>query len=480
MERPISSRSEFILEDFNAERLQQHVDRDRGSSDGNPQEFQMVPITRSRQILVLLSSFVVVFLTIGANDFPCLIDQFADISPGINQAYGIFQSHYTNAITGPGDVLTPSQARSTALVAFIGTLAAGLTWGGSIFVNPLMSRISDYRKITGAGVLCMFTGYALASLSTSITHLFLTQGLLQGVGSSLLYFPLVSVAPEYFASRRGAAMGFILSGAGLGGLCLSPITQALLTRFGSRWTLRILALIILCVGGPTALATASSRSRVRRPTLVNVKIALKPAFGLSALAALLQAGGNFVPITFMPDFAVALGYSAATGAVFLATNNGINSASRIGMGFLADAVGRQNTLVVSVLGSAVSVVALWLTAAMGGGTGTGKEAWVTFVALYGILAGGYNALLPTTITEVFGIQAYTSVNGFLYFVRGLGALFGSPVGGAILSSQDGAGSVSDFQKVIWYDGALLFGSSLCVISVRAFDAWEKRCWKWKA
>jgi MFS family permease len=323
----------------------------------------------------------------------------------------------------------------------------------------------------------MSGGYVLASFSTSITHLFLTQGLLAGVGSSLLYFPIVSITPEYFDSRRGAAMGFVLSAAGFGGLCLSPLTQALLTRFGSRWTLRLLALIILCVGGPIALSTAPSRSRVRRPTLVNVRIAMKPAFGLSAIAALLQASGNFVPITFMPDFAIALGYSASAGAAFLAMNNGINSASRIAMGYMADTVGRQNTLVLSVLGSAVSVVALWLTAAADGNSAAGKGAWVSFVVLYGILAGGYNALFPTTITEVFGIEAYASVNGFLYFIRGLGALFGSPVGGAILGSN---GGVDDFKRVIWYDSALLFGSSLCVICVRLFDAKEKKHWSWIA
>jgi MFS family permease len=395
--------------------------------------------------------------------------------PGINQAYGVFQSYYTNAITVSGNVLTPSQSQNSALVAFVGTLATGLTWGGSVFVNPLMARTSDLHIIAGAGALLMAAGYALASLSTSIWHLFLTQSLLAGAGSSLLYFPLLSVAPEYFGARRGAAMGFVLSGAGVGGLCLSPVTQALLDRFGARWTLRALAACALVIGGPVALAASPSRSQTRRPTLVNVRIARKPAFILQALAALLQAGGNTVPINFMPDFAVAMGYTAAAGAVFLTINNGINSASRIGMGFMADALGRQNTLVVSVLGSAVTVVSLWLLAASGA-----KGPWIGFVVMYGILAGGYNALFPTTITEVFGIQAYASVNGFLYFVRGLGALFGSPVGGAILSSKRSGHSAADYQSVIWYDGALLFASSLCVIGVRGFDAWEKGKWNWKA
>jgi hypothetical protein len=37
-----------------------------------------------------------------------------------------------------------------------------------------------------------------------------------------------------------------------------------------------------------------------------------------------------------------------------------------------------------------------------------------------------------------------------------------------------------YRKLIWYDGALLFGSSLCVMGVRVFDASETNEWKWRA
>lgn len=76
-----------------------------------------------------------------------------------------------------------------------------------------------------------------------------------------------------------------------------------------------------------------------------------------------QAAGNFVPLTFLPKFSTRLGYTVAFGAALLAINNAINTDSRIAMGFIADEAGRQNTLVVSVLGSAITVVAFWLASA---------------------------------------------------------------------------------------------------------------------
>lgn len=82
---------------------------------------------------------------------------------------------------------------------------------------------------------------------------------------------------------------------------------------------------------------------------------------------------------------------------------------------------------IQVLLSGISVFALWYDAS--------RSRFITFVVFYGILAGGYNALLPTTITEIYGVQNYATANGFIYFIRGLGALFGAPVAGVILGSH---------------------------------------------
>ena len=315
-----------------------------------------------------------------------------------------------------------------------------------------------------------------------------------GVGTSMLYFPVLAVAPEYFDAHRGSAMGFILSGAGIGGLAYAPATRALLAKVGVRWTLRALGLVNFAIAVPIVLSTPSSRSLTKRPTLVNVSLAKKPAFILQAVAAMAQAAGNFVPLTFLPEFSTRLGYSAAFGAALLAINNGINTASRVLMGFIADVAGRQNVLVVSVLGSALTVVTFWLASA----TADDQGLWIAFVATYGIFAGGkesceekriqssqsltdttgYNSLFPTTVIEVFGTQAYASVNGFIYFIRGLGALWGSPVGGALIVGEGTAPKA--YTNLIWYDFALLMLSSVCVVAVRAFDAAEKGTFKLKA
>ena len=179
-------------------------------------------------------------------------------------------------------------------------------------------------------------------------------------------------------------MGLVLSAAGLASLVYSLVIPILLDRVGVRWCLRFMALENLAVSLPIAIAALPTRNATRRPTLVNIRIAKKPAFILQALAALLQAAGNFVPMTFTPEFSIALGYTATFGAVLLSINNGVNAISRILTGVLADAFGRQNILILSVVGSSLSVLVLW----MGAAVHDAKSLWVAFVVLYGVLAGG--------------------------------------------------------------------------------------------
>ncbi|OZJ03686.1 hypothetical protein BZG36_03500 [Bifiguratus adelaidae] len=388
-------------------------------------------------------------------------------------AQELINNYYVDASGSSASIISPSQAQNKALIAFVGTLGYGLTWEGSIFVSPLMARTKDFKWITVPGAILMSAGYALAGSSTQLWHLALTQGLIFGIGGSMVYFPALSVAPEYFERRRGAAMGFILSGAGMGGLIWSPVAGLLLDRLGARWALRTIGLLNLAISLPIALCAVPSRYTVWRPTLVNVNIARKPAFILQSVAACLQASGNAIPLNFVPAFSVALGYSAGFGAILLSVSNGVNSVSRIFMGLVGDSVGRQNTIIINSIGAALSVLVLWFLTVTSGANGL----WIAFVILYGILAGGYNELFPTTVAEVFGTQAYASVNGFLYFVRGVGVLFGSPVAGAIVrrSPTDSSGSTSfhDFKWLVWYNGLLLLVTGVCVMGVRGFDALEK-------
>ena len=133
----------------------------------------------------------------------------------------------------------------------------------------------------------------------------------------------------------------------------------------------------------------------------------------------------------------------------------------------------------------MSVFALWYDAP--------RARFVAFVIFYGIYAGGYNALLPTTITEIYGVQNYANVNGFIYFIRGLGAMVGAPLAGIILGNHKRSATMDTtgininldalqkkYNNIVIYDGILLIAAGLCVAYVRWLDARDKGKWTWKA
>ncbi|KIJ66605.1 hypothetical protein HYDPIDRAFT_86239 [Hydnomerulius pinastri MD-312] len=418
--------------------------------------------TKRYQTLLLLSGFIMIFNVIG-----------------INSIFGVFQEYYTSA-----DSNIPDAIGQDALVSLAGTVGAGLTWAGSIFVNPWMARIRDVRIITVLGVIIMSLGIFLASFNTKLWHLYMTQSILYGVGSSMYYFPIISLTPVYFDAHRGFAMGFILAGSGAGGLALAPVLNALITKSGIKLALRVLGIWNLVVGLPVACVIRKRQGFGRGATGVGLGLVKRGTFLYQSGGAFLQAAGNFVPMYYMTTYSTSiLGYSASSASLVLALNNAVNSISRISMGILADKVGRQNTMIASVLLSALSVLALWYDAP--------RARFLAFSVLYGTYAGGYNALLPTTITDVFGVQNYAAVNGVIYFLRGIGTLFGAPVAGIILGSHTRSASVAGmlgssmdlrkrYNEVVLFDFALLFAAAVCVAYVRWLDARDKGRWVWKA
>ena len=171
-----------------------------------------------------------------------------------------------------------------------------------------------------------------------------------------------------------------------------------------------------------------------------------------------------------------LGLSASKGSNLLAASNAINAVSRILSGYAGDRLGRQNTLALTLFIAASSVFTLWLSSILKTDSSS-LSLWLAFIVLYSFSAGGYYALFPALIAEVFGIRQYASVNAFILFVRGLGTIFGSPVGGQLLGSANNGSKA--YVSIAYWDGALLMGAIIFCVGVRWADSKGKR-WNWIA
>ncbi|KAF9896107.1 hypothetical protein BX616_008121, partial [Lobosporangium transversale] len=151
-------------------------------------------------------------------------------------AFGVFVLHYQDVF--------PRAAASE--IAFVGTTGSAITYIAGFLAGIVADRFG-FRPTAFAGTVLMAMSLIAASFSSQLWHLYVTQGLFFGVGASLTYYPAIAAPSQYFVKNRGLAIGIAVSGTGLGGFALAPLTNALISKVDVFWTLRILAIMIFIV-----------------------------------------------------------------------------------------------------------------------------------------------------------------------------------------------------------------------------------------
>ncbi|XP_063898642.1 monocarboxylate transporter 14 [Helicoverpa armigera] len=145
-------------------------------------------------------------------------------------------------------------------VIFFETSEAKTSLIGSLFISvpliagPIMSALVDRygcRSMTIVGGVASTIGFVAASYSNSVEVLYVTYGIMAGLGTGLLYVTAVVSIAYWFEKRRNLAVGLGSCGVGFGTFIYSPLTTYLLEEFGWRGTLLLLAGTVLnvCVCG---------------------------------------------------------------------------------------------------------------------------------------------------------------------------------------------------------------------------------------
>lgn len=134
-------------------------------------------------------------------------------------------------------------------------LAAGAFSFGflvSAVLGPIVGRAVDRhgpRPVVLCGVVLLGSGLLGGTLISSPVGLYLTLGTLVGAGVNCMGYTVQSLyLPNWFARRRGMAIGIAFSGAGVGALVMLPWLQGMIQTEGWRaacWTMGIMALVVL-------------------------------------------------------------------------------------------------------------------------------------------------------------------------------------------------------------------------------------------
>ncbi|CAG9811220.1 unnamed protein product [Chironomus riparius] len=122
-------------------------------------------------------------------------------------------------------------------------------WIGSLFLavplmsGPVMSNLVDKygcRKMTMIGGFVGCLGFVLSAFSNSVEMLFLTFGIISGLGLGVIYVTAVVSIAFWFETKRTFAIGIGASGTGIGTFLYAPFTQWLISYYGWRGATLIL------------------------------------------------------------------------------------------------------------------------------------------------------------------------------------------------------------------------------------------------
>lgn len=278
-------------------------------------------------------------------------------------------------------------------------------------------------------------GLMMTSLSTKYYHFFLAQAVVSSVGSNAVFNASLSSVVSWFSRRRAAAMGIVASGSSLGGVILPIMMNHLIPHIGFPWTVRVIAFLFLGMCGITC-ATVKSRLPPRPTPFVladYMNAFREPPFFTTVMGSFFFLWGMFLPFNYVILQAQQQGMDPSIVPYLLPILNAVSIFGRIIPGFVADHLGRYNISILITFLSALITLCIWIPGSEAGSTG----AIIVYAALFGFTSGGFISLAPTMIAQISDIRQIGARTGVQFALSSFGALTGSPIAGAIVTTQGG-------------------------------------------
>jgi OFA family oxalate/formate antiporter-like MFS transporter len=312
------------------------------------------------------------------------------------------------------------------------------------FLSPPQGFLVDRfgpRVLLSGGALLTGLSWVLAARATSLTGLYLTYGLLGGIGTGIIYVGVVGHVVRWFPEKRGLATGLVAAGYGFGAILTTfPIARIIGTSGFSTALLQYGTLfgvvgLVAAQGLQRPDAACDSfyarcvHDRVKKESLRHFapgQMLRTPIFWLMFLMMTMMSTSGLMVISqmgaFTRDFGVAnlMVFGVAVLPLALSIDRITNGLTRPFFGWLSDRIGRENTMSIAFALEGVAMT-VWLLM---------RHDPVVFVVISGIVFFGWGeifSLFPSTLTDTYGTRHATTNYGFLYMAQGVGSVLGGPL-----------------------------------------------------
>jgi OFA family oxalate/formate antiporter-like MFS transporter len=331
--------------------------------------------------------------------------------------------------------VTATQLAPISLTFSITLLALGVT---AAFGGYLQLRYGP-RAIATTGGILYGLGIILAGITLPLHNvyiLYLTYGVIGGIGIGLGYIVPLAMLLRWFPDRRGFITGLAVAGFGLGALVISLTAPPLLTpkSLGVASTFTYLGIIylVIVVGAaqffrrapdgyapagwtPSATLQAVRTGRdytlgeaLRNPRWYVLWLIL--ALNVTAGAALIAVASPLAQKFTLVD--------AVTAGVFVSTISVFNGLGRLFWAWLSDAIGRPFTFLALFV---VQIIVFLLLAQVGAG---GFALLLILGAIVGLCYGGGFGTMPAFAADFFGAKNSGMIYGAMLTAWSAGGIVG--------------------------------------------------------
>jgi len=314
--------------------------------------------------------------------------------------------------------------RAQTALFFAITTFAYFTLG--IFSGRIADRIGP-RPVLLFGAAAMTTGLYATSHVSSLELGYLTYGLGVGLGVACGYVPMVAAVGGWFEARRTLALGLAVSGIGFGTLVMVPITERLIDAKGWRWTYRTLSITTGALLLVAAIGAFRPPSSAETPRPIRDALRGRTDFAYLWISSFFISISLFTPFVFMADYMDSKSIDGSAG-LLLGVIGMASIAGRLGFGATAGRLGIVALYRLSFVVLGASFI-IWLMA------GTSYTMLVIYALVIGVSYGGFIALSPAVVAELFGTVGLGGILGAIYTAAGVGGLVGPPLMGWIIDQH---------------------------------------------
>uniref|UniRef100_A0A8C4SAQ5 Solute carrier family 16 member 8 n=1 Tax=Erpetoichthys calabaricus TaxID=27687 RepID=A0A8C4SAQ5_ERPCA len=316
--------------------------------------------------------------------------------------------------------------------AWISSIMLAMLYGTGPLCSILVNKFGCRPTMLVGGLLAS-GGMVMASFTRNIIELYLTAGVVTGLGLALNFQPSLIMLGSYFDKRRPLANGLAAAGSPVFLSVLSPLGQVLLKTFGWRGGFLIMGGLLLncCTCGAVMRPLETKRKRTRKKhkkqkkKLLDFTVFQNRGFIIYTVAKFITVLGLFVPTILLVNYAKDMGVPDQEAAFLLSIIGFIDIFARPTCGFFAG-LQRLRPKVAYLFSFALLFNGLTDVCSAKATDYTGL---VIFCVFFGISYGMVGALQFEVLMGIVGSQKFPSALGLVLLIEALAVLIGPPSAG---------------------------------------------------